>query len=377
MVTFKYIFGSVIGSLMADMTLEEYNVGREAMQLPPVTELPENLRPKTEAKTTPQATHPASPAAEVKIEPTTIPATPAPRAELTEEEVLEFLKKKGKNVSSFDDIRTAEVAQKSKEEIEAERDANRLTFGLQKGFFKKAEYDSFTADASDKESLVMQDYFARARAADPDATEEEIQTEFESKYGLDADETSRRYKTGQQELADRASLLLKKKHGKIYEADNQFVQHEKISAAEMAQAKTFAEQAPVYKQELKEVFKSLKNLKGKLTDGSDYEIEVSDEDIDAAAAEMLNDGFISAQLKAGVPAKALAAAAEVAIKQKNFGKILSTYAAKEQLKYTKGTAGIPVIPTTVIVNDDKYAHLTPNERIMLEEGKKMQANMQN
>lgn len=337
-------------------SLETVNKERERLGLPALDKLATEAKP-TEASTTPVENV-------VESEKTEKPPV---NAELSDEQLLELLKKRNIKVPTAEQ----EVV-KTPEQISEEREAQKLSYGLTKGLFNKKDYETFVTDSNSKESIVFAQYLQEAKAEDPALTDDEIKEEFVSKYGLDAEPNTRKNKRGQEEINLISEKILKNKHKKIFEADSAFSQYEDQAKEASEYQKNITSKAPAYKQTIEDVFGDLKKITAKFKqddsgDEESYDVDLVAENINSLKEKYLQPIAIENAINAGLSKEVIARAAYNEMLASNF-----PYIAKEMInqalrKKQAGVKGIipPMNSKKAIEENDKK--LTPQQRQMRDE----------
>ena len=263
-------------------------------------------------------------------------------AELNDDVVLNYLKSKNINVSKLEEL-APKPAEEDKIKKQEERDSEKLTYGLKKGLFNTKQYESFIADSKNKTELVFNAELAEAKKEDPDWNddkEKEFREEFNDKFGVNADPSSRKFKSGQNQLNIISDSLLKSTYSSIYKLDSEFDRHEQeLNSKKEFQQKVLA-QAPIYKQDVETIVAGLSKISVPLG-GENFDVDVSKEYQEDIKNLLLDQDFTTAQIKKGHTKEGLQDIATNLLKTKYFNE-LSHEAAKKYLdKHQKGVRGIP------------------------------------
>lgn len=320
------------------MSLEAINNMRKLQGLEPLTELPKEGA-ASETKT-PEEIEAARVAAEAKAK--TENQNNSADTELSDEQLLKQLEKRGITAKSFEELKTPAVAP-DPAKLAEQREADELAYGLSKGLFNKKEYDGFVADNSNAQNLVFAQYHAEAKAEDPELTDEEIQLEFESKFGLDAEPGTRKHKRGVKEINTIAESLLKQKYGKIYEAKSSFTGYEKQAQAEKSDKVKLEIGSPVYVRDLEEVFGQLKKIPIKFSDTESVEVDALQSGLDELKDLMLKPDSVKKEVLAGYTKEELKERMFAAFLYRNFPSIAKEVANQHLMKHAAGTKGIPLL----------------------------------
>lgn len=323
------------------MDLAAINNVRKLQGLEPLTELPGENTPTTTEPTPEEieakrvADEAASKAEKEKSQP-----NPDADPELSDDQLLKLLAKKGITATSFEDLKKPAVAPDPVKEAEL-REANELAYGLTKGLFNKKDYDGFIHDSQSKQDFVYAQYHAEQKAEDPELTDEEIQAEFMSKHGLDAEPGTRRHKRGVKEVNTLAESLLRQKYGKIYDAKEAFASHEKQSATQAADDAKVVSGTSQYKTDVESIFSELSKIPVKFSDTESIEVPVMQEYLDELKAVMLKPDKSKEKILAGYDKKTMKEEVFAAFLYKNFPYLAKEIANQHLMKHSAGTKGIP------------------------------------
>lgn len=267
---------------------------------------------------------------------------PQPR-ELTDEELLAIASKKaGREIKSWDEFKPKQE-EIDKEKEQEKRDANKLSYGLQKGLFNKNTYESFIADSKDRIGLVYRAELEDAKANDTawdEDKEKEFKAEFDEKFGLELDPTSAQYKRGQKRISVIADSLLKSTYAPIYNLESEYGKYESgVNAQKETQQKILA-QAPIFKQDVADVLSELSTVE--ISFGSEkYPILVSKEIRDSVNEILLDENFVKSQILEGHKKETLSKIAYNLIITQNFDTLSFEAAKQYRAKHEKGVRGIP------------------------------------
>jgi hypothetical protein len=343
--------------MTAEERLKNFNIARASQGLPPLEKLAGEQEEVTEENKT----------EENKEEKTPEEKKPEIVAELTDEQLIELLGKRGIKASSLEDLKPKEnKEEKTPEQIAEEREAAKLTYALTKGLYKKAEYENFIAEQSAKEKLVFSQFALEAKAEDPTLTDEEISAEFAEKFGLDSEVGSRKHKRGAKEMNVIANEILKNKYSKIYEADGSFSAHEQSVLAEAARVKEINEKSPAYKQNIEDVFTKLSKISGKFDDQESFEVAVMQDSLAAIKNDFLKPEAIERQIAAGVTKEQIEKQAYAALVSANLPHLLKEHANQVLLAHRAGTKGIPA-PAGQKKVTEVQRKLTPDQQKVFDE----------
>lgn len=335
------------------MTLEETNRLRERMGIAPSTELPtdkkeDNVNPpiiKTpeDSNTTKNEVveeQPQGKAPEKTKEKPKAKETPQPTAELTTEQLIEALKKRGMDISSLDDL---SPKKESAEEIATKREQAKMAYAFTKGLITPKQYQSFAADSNDLSNLVYRQYLAEQKKEDSALMDSEILEEFQEKYSLNDDPTSRKFKRGQREIAALGNTILKETYKEFYELDDNYSKYETGENTRKAEEKKLIEETPKYKAHIDNIFSNdLKTVSLKI-EGTDYEVEVSDEMLAEAKSQFLDTETAISHIKDGFNKDAVSEIARASVILKNLDSIVESAAKKYLFNHEAGLKGVVVV----------------------------------
>lgn len=269
---------------------------------------------------------------------------PAPvQEELDDDKVLAYLKsKKGKEIISLDDLINPKVELTEAEKLAAkeQRENEKFAFGLSQKKFSKKELEEFITDTKDPVQLVFAAYYADQKAKDDTLKDDEIQAEFDEKFGIDEeDKESRKYKTGQLLINKIAGGIIKDKHSKILNLENDYSVYENTTASQNAESAKIQAQTPIYKRDVEQVRNEMKNVNfqiGKET----FQTEISEAVVSNVISSMLEPSNIEKHIKRGwTKADVLQLAQTTAIIQ-DMPNLMQKYADAEVLKKQSGSRGI-------------------------------------
>lgn len=263
--------------------------------------------------------------------------------ELEENQVLAFLEKTtGKKFNSINEVVNPQK-DPTPEEIKAaeeKRESEKVAFGLQNNFFTDKQYKEFIADTKDPQALVFAQYRAEQLEEDSELTEEEIETEFNSKYGLDEKPESRIYKRGQKEIQVLADNIIRKKHENILNVDKEFTKAETQKASQLQFQNKVLTTAPLYKQALESVFNDIKTLSIAISKDEVHEVEVDQNILDEVKAQMLENDYVIEKVKTGFTADQLKEVVKAAIIVKDLPGLVRRASEKYHTKRQAGLRGV-------------------------------------
>lgn len=324
-------------------SLEKINEERVRQGKEPLTEIPTSLKEATpdnqqelEAKKKEEelaAVKKKEEEEKGKSTPENIPA------ELDDAKVLEYLKKYNPDIKSIEDLKPKVNIDPEKEA--EEREAAKVSYGLQKGLFRKKDYDGFISDSKDPVNLVYDEYLQAAKKDDANLTDEEILEEFKDEYGLNADKGSRKYNRGQKDLALHSEKILQTKYSKILSLDSDFDRYENSAKEEKARQQKILTEAPVRKQQIETAFDKLKKINWEADKDEKYEIEYPEEVIASVKKGLLNPNFIQTVIDQEWSEEQLTDAIDTTLRKAGFAQILKKASDAYHLNHVKGSKGIP------------------------------------
>lgn len=258
---------------------------------------------------------------------------------LTDEELIAILNERGANVTSLEDLKKKEPVDPAL--LAEKREADEIAFGLSGGHFNKKEYDLFVTDAAAPTNLVFEEFFNETKAGNPDATDEQIQEEFNSTYGLDKEKDSYQYKRGIKLIKERAISLMKSKHGKIFDAKTAFSGTEKDRLAASETQKKVAAALPAYTQDVASIVAELKKITVKVSDDESIDLDDNDELMSGIAEQLMDPQYYTGKLASGYKKEDIRNAVVAGFLAKNFSTLTTKVAKKYFEKHKAGTHGVP------------------------------------
>jgi hypothetical protein len=333
-------------------TLEQINALRRMKGEEPLTEMPteegNNNKPVEENKAT-------DPLLEDKNKEVVIP-------EINDDAVLKYLQQKGLSVNSLEDLNKP-VTEADLAKQADDRESAKLTYGLNKGLFNRKTHEQFILDKSNKQQLVFAQYYQDAKKEDADLTDEDIQSEFAAKYGLDSEPNTRKFKRGQQEIDILSDIILKNKYQNIYKLDNEFDSYEKQNTTQREFERRLVNEAPVFKKQVDDVFSELKKITTKFSEDESYEVEVLDESLNSLKEKFLDKSFVAQKIAQGYTKEEIKDIAFNALLSQNWPVFAQEIVKQALYKQQKGVKGIaPVGPQQKQQGDN---NLTEKQELVL------------
>lgn len=269
--------------------------------------------------------------------------TPPPLPELTDEQLLEIASKKaGRKITSWDELKT-KPEEVDKEKAAELREADKLSFGLQKGLFNKKQYEGFVEDSRNPIAVVYAAELHDAKSDDPNWDEEkekEFKEEFDLKFGLNLDKSSAKFKRGQRQLNIIAETLLKNTYAPIYNLESEYSRYESEKATQAANKQKILEAAPVYKKEIEEVVASLATVEIPFGTDEKYTVKVPQEIRDSIHEVLMDKEFVASQILKGYKKEEIAQIATNMVVSQNFPLLAHEAAKQYREKHEKGVRGI-------------------------------------
>lgn len=332
---------------MANINRTALDKQRSFTNLPPITD--EEFSALEKAGMTPEelAEHEnANPKPNTKPEEKPTPELVEKVREMTDEELMAAVgQRTGRTLKGWDELKpTAE--QVNEQQANEDREAAKITWGLQNKKFKPKDYEGYVADSKNPTDLVFNYRLQEARKDDPTLDEKEFRDEFNEEFGLDQKPETRRYKSGQNTLQKLASSILTGTYGSIINLDRDYTGYENQQKIETQRREKIKAEAPVYKASVEKVFSGLKKIKAKLGDNEEYEVD-SPAEIEPILAEikesMLSADYASSQILNGYTEADLNDLAFTALLRKGFPVLANEFAKQHLKKHAAGTIGIPKI----------------------------------
>ncbi len=290
------------------------------------------------------------------------PVVIASNSDLTDEQLLEMLTKKGINVSSLEDLRP----KLTEEEIQAAKDKRKndmLAFGLTHGKFKAEEYDAFQKLTSNKMDLIKSDLVEKIKLANPELTQDQIDEQVALYTFANREEDDVLRIQREQELIELADSKLQKQFKNIYNLENDFEQYEQGVTNKTNFENKVKAALPVYQKDVASVLGGLKAFQVPIPDTKNpantvmVDVKFSDADLKELEDALLLPDNIVRQVKNGYTVDQLQREAKTVLLTQHFDRIISQtakdYNSIQKEKYIRGQKGImPQFGTLDISSDD-------------------------
>ena len=293
-------------------------------------------------------------------------------AQLDDDKVLAYLQSKDPTIKSIDDIARR---QKTAEEIEKEKDvreADMLAYGLKSGKFTKAKYEKYAQESKDPAQMVFVRQFEEAKADDPGLTEEDFRSEFNEKYGIGYEETSRRFKQGQKDLSIIAQTIMRNEYGEIISLNQEYSSYEEQQNRDRSiQMKVMANR-PAFEKEVRDTILGFANYQ--IGTGEEaISVPVTPAVLEEVKSALLADDYVKNSIVAGWSKEAIKQVVDGYIISRDRESLMRKYAEAYNLEKQKGSRGIPPArigqeQTDPVVMDERlkkaaerHGHLVPND----------------
>ena len=234
----------------------------------------------------------------------------------------------------------------TEEQIEAAKDKrenDKVAYALSNGKFTKKQYEKYIADTSNPQALVLAQYTAEQLAIDPELTAEEIESEFNSRFGLDNETDSRQYKRGMKELGLLSEIILKQNYKSIIDIDQEFTAHESEQLTAQQLKDKIITQAPVYKQDVDDIYEGLKNITIDFGADKSYSVALPQLLIDTLKEKELVTDYAAEQIKGGYTKADKANTARMALIFNNLPMVIQSIADQINEGRVAGAKGIPTL----------------------------------
>lgn len=271
---------------------------------------------------------------------------PEPTEEELEKLALKYLsKKKGSEITSLDEILNPkkDPTPEELEEAKAQRENEKIAFGLQKGKISKKELESYNIDMSDPLKVVYEDFKADIIADNPNLTEDEIEEAFDAKYNQDKEDTTIEFKRGKKEIEILATNIIRSKHSKVLSLDSEFDQFENSEKSKTEIENKIKSAIPQYQKDVEAAFAKTAKITVPISETESFEFDVDPTTITEHQATLLNPDYAISKVKQGYKAEDLAQEINLYMLIRNLGTAMTKYADKVAYDKQKGTHGIPPV----------------------------------
>jgi len=247
-------------------------------------------------------------------------------------------------------------------EIEAKKDKrenDKIAYGLTSNKFTKKLYEKFISDTKNAKDLVLNQYTSEQKAIDPELSDDEIISEFNSKFGLDQDEDSRQYKRGIKELGLLSETILKQNYGSILDIDKEFDTYEAAQLTAKELKDKILTQAPIYKQDVESIYEGLKSISIPFGEDKTYNVTIPNALVNALKEVELGTDYAAEQIKNGYDKEGKANTARMGLIINNLPFIIQSIADQINSGRAAGTRGIPPLDGT---KASEPKRLTPQQQ---------------
>lgn len=258
--------------------------------------------------------------------------------EIADDVLLKALSKKaGREIKSLDEF-TAPKKDLTPEEVEAkaaERESAKLQFALTTKKITTKEIESFIEDTKNPQNVAYNFYHAAQKEIDDTLTDEQIQESFEERYSVNADTTSAEYKLGQKEISFIADTLIKKRHAKYLNLEDQFTQHEDSEKYTQEYNQSIIAKTPAYKKDVEQVAAKLTTMTI-----AGYEIELEPELINSYKEKLLTPEHAERLIDKGYTIDDLEQAIRNSVLTENYEQIVNSILVEDRRKTQAGLRGV-------------------------------------
>lgn len=263
-------------------------------------------------------------------------------ADIEDAIILKQLSKKlGREITSLDDLKSPAKIETPEDKAakEQERENAKLSFGLQNKKITNKEVEAFIADSGNPKSVAYDYFSAQQKEIDSSLTEKEIKEKFQYKYSLNEDEDSVEYKQGQKDLNFIANTLIKERHKKYLNLENEYSNYEQTIAEKEAYNKDILSKTPAYKSIVEKAAQKFKKIEIK-ANNSVYTIELDDSIISGYVNQMLTPDYAEKIISNGWSEVQIESSFLTSLKADNFDSLLESVLERELLKAQKGLKGV-------------------------------------
>ena len=281
--------------------------------------------------------------------------------ELSDEQLVELLKKRGATISSLEDLKPKPTPEELAEK-EREKQGAMLAHGLSTGKFKKEEYDAYQRAQSNKIAVIREDIAEQFQAAFPELSPEAIEEKVANYMfeNLGPDDAVRQAR--EKELLTLADMKISDKYKNIVSLPKDYEMHLEGLNKQANFEKKVQATLPVFKADVSKALESLRKFTVSVPDSKNpentvnLELEYSDADLkEVESLFITNDQIIRAVN--GMTFDQLKGEAELVLVKKHLPRLISqaakNYNAIQKDKYINGRKGLITGNDHLPVHDDK------------------------
>lgn len=283
----------------------------------------------------------------------------APTAELSDEEIIEALNKRGIKTTSLADM----LPKPTDDEIaiaKADKQNKMLAYGLSTGKFKKEEYDTFLQ--VDKMQLVRSDIAKKIKAANPDLSEDAVDEKVASYVFAHLDPSDPIRKQREEELIELADARLRKQYANIYNLESDFEQYEQGVSNKATFERKVQAALPVLKNDVKTALSELASFDVIIPDIKRPENNVtvkakfSETDLKEVEDAFLDHKSVYALVKDGYSVETIRDTVRQVLVSKHLNRLISQaardYSSIQKDKYIRGLKGLLPAGAMLDIADD-------------------------
>jgi len=294
-------------------------------------------------------------------ETTTETVVEAPKVEMDDSSVLNYLKSKGLDYSSLDDLKQ-KPKEATAEEIAAQKEQeenDKFSWAI-KNVVSKNKYESYLSVVKDPLGAVLADAKKDALAADPDLDVEEFISEFKDKYGVDADENSVKFKQGKKAIETLAKELVREQFPEILTIDSKYNEHKSNVQKQAEVENTISKGLPLYAQKLQASIEKTKTFRINLGGDEVFEFNADPETIKDFVTEISKKENATNAILNNVSDATIDRELQVAYLTNNLPNILNSFKAKVIEAYEKERRGV-LVGSNDFVKQVKRSDLTAQD----------------
>lgn len=341
------------------MTLEQYNATRTRMGMEPVDKLPETVNTEVTDNETPVVTNVVpdnvSPVivdkvitTEKHVEPIATPVAEVkkPVQELSTEEIMEMLKKRGVVIPD------SKAVEETPEQKATKREQAKMAWAYGNGHITAKDHAAYNADSSNLENLVYRQFLSDQKALDPSLSDAEIMDEFETTYGRKADPNSRQFKTGEKLIEVQGNAILKDKYKSVFDLEENFSKHEASENSRLEKENKIKANAPKYKEAIEDIFsKDLASYSVKVGEDN-YTLAFPQDQLDDVKSQLLDPSTALGHIENGTSRDTLVLQAEMQLLKTSLSHLMDSGMKQYLDKHRKGTKGV-VTEVNIVPGENK------------------------